>query len=66
MIAQHGMQVQTPTTSKDLDWGGGGAENGADGRLSILSEQYTSGGDLARKFRGSLFEKPLTFSGRIC
>jgi hypothetical protein len=59
MIVQHGMQVQTPTTSQDLNWGGGGAVNKADGRLSIFLEQYASDGDLASVFHGHIKRRPL-------
>jgi hypothetical protein len=51
MIAQQGMQVQTPT-SQDLNWGEGGADDKAGDGFSMFSKRYASDGDLASVFHG--------------
>jgi hypothetical protein len=50
MIAQNGMQVQIPPTSKDLDWNGGDVDGKADSESSIFPKRYASDGDLASVF----------------
>jgi hypothetical protein len=52
MNAQHGMQVQMPSNSKDLDWDGGDVDGKADSESSIFPEGYASDGDLASVFHG--------------
>jgi hypothetical protein len=52
MIAQHGMQVQMPPSSNDLDWDGGDVDGKADGQFNIFPERYAPDGDLASVFHG--------------